>query len=61
MSSLDECPISRGGPVARIRKDVWNLTREEGDWPKDLVAYERAVGLMRAADPPTARPWMAAR
>jgi tyrosinase len=42
--------------VARIRKDVWNLTRDEGDWPKDLVAYERAVGLMRAADPPTGRP-----
>jgi tyrosinase len=42
--------------VARIRKDVWNLTRDEGDWPKDLVAYDRAVGLMRAADPPTGRP-----
>jgi len=42
--------------VARIRKDVWNLTRDEGDWPKDLVAYERAVGLMRAADPPVGRP-----
>ena len=42
--------------MARIRKDVWNLTRDEGDWPKVLLAYERAVGLMRAADPPAGRP-----
>jgi len=42
--------------MARSRKDVWKLTRDEGDWPKVLVAYERAVGLLRAADPPAGRP-----
>jgi tyrosinase len=35
----------------RIRRDIWNLTQTEGDWPEVLVAYERAVGLLRAADP----------
>ena len=42
--------------MARIRKDVWNLTRDEGDWPKALLAYERAVGLMRTGDPTAGRP-----
>lgn len=41
----------------RIRQDVWTLTRSEGDWPAVLEAYERAVGLLRALDPPgTGRP-----
>jgi tyrosinase len=42
--------------MTRIRKDVWHQTRAEGDWPKALVAYERAVGLLRAADPPQGPP-----
>jgi tyrosinase len=36
--------------------DVWNLTRAEGDWPQALVAYERAVGLLRERDPASGPP-----
>lgn len=42
--------------MTRTRKDVWILTRDEGDWPDALVAYERAVGLMRRRDPATGPP-----
>src|SRR5829696_3498822 len=42
--------------MTRTRNDVWNVTRAEGDWPAVLVAYERAVGLLRALDPPTGPP-----
>jgi tyrosinase len=38
--------------MTRIRTDIWAQTHAEGDWPAVLVAYERAVGLLRAADPP---------
>ena len=41
--------------VDRVRRNVATLTRQE-DWPDTLVAYERAVGLMRAADPGPGRP-----
>jgi tyrosinase len=41
--------------VDRVRRNVAKLTRQE-DWPETLVAYERAVGLMRAADPGPGRP-----
>jgi tyrosinase len=37
--------------MTRTRQDVWHLTRAEGDRPAALVAYERAVGLLRARDP----------
>lgn len=39
----------------RVRRNVARITRD-GDWPETLVAYERAVGLMRAADPGPGRP-----
>jgi tyrosinase len=42
--------------MTRIREDVWTLTREEGDWPAVLVAYDRAVGLLRQRDPATGPP-----
>ena len=42
--------------ATRTRMDVWNLTNDEGDWPEVLVAYEEAVGRLRALDPPTGRP-----
>jgi tyrosinase len=42
--------------MSRIRVDVWNTTRAEGDWPAVLTAYERAVGLMRDLDPPAGKP-----
>ena len=37
--------------MPRIRRDVWSLTKDEGDWPEALVAYERAVDLLRKRDP----------
>jgi tyrosinase len=37
--------------MTRTRRDAWTLTTQEGDWPATLVAYERAVGLLRARDP----------
>ena len=48
--------------MTRTRKDVWNLTRAEGDWPELLVAYERAVGRSarldpRPGSPPTRSAW----
>lgn len=42
--------------MIRTREDVWTLTRAEGDWPAVLVAYERAVGRLRALDPATGPP-----
>jgi len=36
--------------------DAWTLTRAEGDWPQALVAYEQAVGLLRARDPASGPP-----
>lgn len=42
--------------MTRKRMDVWTLTRTEGDWPAALVAYEEAVGQLRALDPPTGKP-----
>jgi tyrosinase len=42
--------------MTRTREDVWDLTRDEGDWPAVLVAYERAVGLLRDLDPATGPP-----
>jgi tyrosinase len=37
--------------MTRTREDVWTLTRAEGDWPETLVAYEKAVALLRERDP----------
>ena len=45
----------KGRHMTRVRKDVFKLTKQE-DWPEELVAYERGVGLMRAADPDTGPP-----
>jgi tyrosinase len=42
--------------MIRTREDVWTLTRAEGDRPAVLVAYERAVGRLRALDPATGPP-----
>ena len=42
--------------MTRTREDVWTLTRAEGDWPETLVAYERAVGLLRDRDPASGPP-----
>ena len=42
--------------MTRTRKDVWTLTRAEGDWPAALVAYEQAVRTLRARDPAGGRP-----
>jgi tyrosinase len=42
--------------MTRTRADVWAATNAEGDWPAALVGYERAVGLLRALDPPEGRP-----
>jgi tyrosinase len=42
--------------MTRTREDVWTRTREEGDWPAVLVAYEKAVGLLRDRDPQTGPP-----
>jgi len=42
--------------MARTRLDVWNRTRDEGDWPAVLEDYEVAVGRMRALDPPGGPP-----
>ena len=42
--------------MARTRMDVWNRTRDEGDWPAVLEGYETAVGKMRALDPPGGPP-----
>lgn len=42
--------------MIRTREDVWTRTRAEGDWPAVLVAYERAVGMLRALDPATGPP-----
>jgi tyrosinase len=38
------------------RMDVWTLTRDEGEWPAALVAYEQAVGRLRELDPAEAKP-----
>jgi tyrosinase len=48
--------VSEERAMPRTRRDVWNVTKEEGDWPEVLRAYERAVGTMRALDPPGATP-----
>ncbi|MYR07875.1 hypothetical protein GTV32_16920 [Gordonia sp. SID5947] len=40
----------------RIRSDVWQLTRDHGDWPQVLVAYRSAVRAMRELDPPGGGP-----
>ena len=43
--------------MARMRRDAWALTHEEGDWPRVLVAYEEAVHRLRQLDgSPTGRP-----
>jgi tyrosinase len=42
--------------MSRIREDVWTLTRDEGDWPAVLAAYDQAVGLLRDRDPGTGPP-----
>jgi len=42
--------------MTRTRMDVWNRTTAEGDWPEVLVAYEQAVGRLRALDPPAGAP-----
>jgi tyrosinase len=42
--------------MTRTRMDVRNLVSAEGGWPQALVAYERAVGLLRQLDPPNGRP-----
>jgi tyrosinase len=42
--------------MTRTRRDAWTLTDQEGDWPATLVAYERAVGLLRDLDPPNGPP-----
>jgi tyrosinase len=42
--------------MIRTREDVWTLTRAEGNWPGVLVAYERAVGLLRERDPAAGPP-----
>ena len=42
--------------ATRTRMDVSNRTNAEGTWPEVLVAYEEAVGRLRALDPPTGRP-----
>ena len=41
--------------MTRTRKDVSLLTATR-DWPGTLQAYERAVGLLRNADPPSGPP-----
>jgi tyrosinase len=48
--------VSEERMMPRTRRDVWNVTKEEGDWPEVLRAYERGVGAMRALDPPDAKP-----
>jgi tyrosinase len=47
--------VTEEAAVVRVRSNVAKLTRQE-DWPDTLVAYERAVGLMRAVDPGPGRP-----
>jgi tyrosinase len=42
--------------MTRTREDVWTLTRAEGDWPETLVAYEKAVGVLRDRDPASGPP-----
>lgn len=42
--------------MTRIRQDVWTRTRDEGDWPAVLVAYEQAVGKLRTLDPSGGKP-----
>jgi len=42
--------------MTRTREDVWTLTRAEGDWPETLVAYEKAVALLRERDPAAGPP-----
>jgi tyrosinase len=42
--------------MTRTREDVWTITRAEGDWPETLVAYEKAVGLLRDRDPAAGPP-----
>ena len=42
--------------MARTRVDVWKATRDEGDWPAVLDAYERAIGTMRGLDVPDQEP-----
>ncbi|MCW2762951.1 MAG: tyrosinase family protein [Marmoricola sp.] len=42
--------------MARTRMDVWNRTRDEGDWPGVLRDYEVAVGKMRQLDQPGGKP-----
>jgi tyrosinase len=42
--------------LSGIRRDVWNLTRDEGEWPAALVAYEQAVGQLRQLDPAEGKP-----
>ena len=42
--------------MTRTREDVWTLTRAEGDWPETLVAYEKAVALLRERDPASGPP-----
>jgi tyrosinase len=41
--------------MTRTRKDVTRLTATR-DWPATLKAYEKAVGLLRKADPPSGPP-----
>ena len=41
--------------MTRTRKDVSRLTASQ-DWPPVLRAYEKAVGLLRKADPPSGPP-----
>jgi tyrosinase len=42
--------------MTRTRRDVWNLTDAEGEWPEVLLAYEKAVVLLRAGDTGPGRP-----
>jgi len=42
--------------MARTRMDVWTRTDDEGTWPDVLVAYARAIEVMRGLDPPTGKP-----
>ena len=42
--------------MTRTRMDVWTRTQDEGDWPEVLLAYARAVEVMRSLDPSTGKP-----
>jgi tyrosinase len=43
--------------MTRTRQDVWKLTRDEGDWPAVLVAYDQAVGVLRDRTPDKPLSW----